>query len=287
MKRIKRISNLVCGIFIIALTFNLILLPNDLVVEDVTGLSLLYSKVFQINPSLFILFINIYLLIIAFFILGKKETLNSFWGAMLMPLFIFLTKNAPQYLDIKQADLLAQAIFAGIMLCIGYRMLFNNGFTSGGTDVVNKIISKVFNVSFGASAIFIDGLILISGGIVFSIEKMAYAIIIFTIILLFANQKIDDLGANKVFYINTLNHKKIKRFLIDTYDCDVTLIESEKGFSKGKGQTIMSVVPAKDYAKIKNGILAIDKKAFITISNSYSATNQNNKLFARKNKPRC
>ena len=221
---------------------------------------------------------NIFILLISLFILEKKEWLNSMYGAILMPIMLYFTGFLVKYINIDSLDLLTQTIFCGICISFGYRMIFDNGFTSGGTDVVNKVISKIFNISFSTSAMFVDGLILLSGGFVFGLEKMAYSIIVFTMIYLVGNQKIDDIGENKIFYVNTVFPDEIKSYLIDICQSDITLIDVEKGYASDKHKLIMCVVKAKDYYRIKEGIMAIDKSAFITITNSYIAINNNKKL---------
>lgn len=278
MINFKRILFLFGGIFLIALSFNLFLLPNNLVVEDVTGISLIFKQSYAWKIETFIILANVFILVISLFILEKNEWRNSAYGAFLMPIMIYFTGFLVKYINISSVDLLTQTIFGGICISFGYRMVFDNGFTTGGTDIVNKVISKIFNISFGASAVCVDGLILLSGGIVFGIETMAYSLIVFTMIYLVGNQKIDDIGENKIFYVNTILPDEIKEYLISICQCDITLIDVEKGYTTDKHKLIMCVVKAKDYYRIKEGIMAIDKTAFITITNSYIAINNNNKL---------
>lgn len=287
MTRLKRIASLLCGISIIALAFNAFLAPNNFVVEDVTGIALLFNYSWNIRVEVYIALANIFIMTISYFIINRQDFINSIYGAILMPIMVYLTSFLTPYLKVGDVDLLAQAIFAGIVISIGYRLIFNNGFTSGGTDVINKIFSKMFNISFGLSSLAVDGLIVIGGGLVFGLENMAYSIIIFIIILLFANQKLDGIGDNKIFYINTIAPAKVKKYLMEVCRCDITLIDAERKDSRGIKQIIMCVVKTENYYKVKGGVLAIDKNAFITITDSHAAVNKNNKLFAGKKKHRC
>src|SRR5574344_488491 len=136
----KRYVYLIIGVLIYAVTYNLFFLKNNLVCGGVSGISIITKSL--INPTLMIAILSLLLLIISYFALGSKKTLNSVVGSILFPLFVELTKNASNYIKISNDNLLLIAIIGGVCMGVGSGIVFKTGFTTGGTDIVNQILSK-------------------------------------------------------------------------------------------------------------------------------------------------
>ena len=266
---IKRYIFLIIGVLIYAISYNLFFLKNNLVFGGVSGISIITQDF--INPSIMILILSILLLIISYFTLGKKDTLNSIVGSLLFPLFVELTKNIDNYIQISNDNMLLIAIIGGVCVGIGSGMVFKTGFTTGGTDILNQIFAKYFKISIGSAMIATDGLIVIAGGFFFGWTRVLYAIIVLYIISLMVDKVVLGISSMKALYITTSEESLVSDYLMNWLDLGVTIIETKGGYTNEKKHMIMSVIPTSDYFRVKEGIHDIDKKAIIVATDAYQA----------------
>ena len=266
---LKRYIYLVVGVLIYAISYNLFFLKNNLVFGGVSGISIITQKI--VDPSIMILVLSIILLIISFFTLGKKETLNSIVGSLLFPLFVELTKNIDSYIHISNDNLLLIALIGGVCVGIGSGIVFKTGFTTGGTDILNQIVAKYFKISIGNAMIITDGIIVLVGGFFFGWTRVLYAIIVLYIISLMVDKVVLGISSMKALYITTTEEADISDYLMNSLGLGVTIIETRGGYTHKKTHMIMSVIPTSDYFRVKEGINEIDKNAIIIATDAYQA----------------
>lgn len=267
--KLKRYVSLLLGLLLIAISFNLFLLPNNIVFGGVSGLSIITKKYFEINPSFFILITSLLLLILSFVILGKTQTRGSVLGSLLFPVFTKVTEDIGLYLNFETTDLFLCALFGGVLYGIGAGLVFKAGFTTGGTDIINQIISKYCKVSIGTALLMSDGLIVLCGGFVFGLVKLMYALIVLYAISLFTDKVMLGISDSKAFYIIAENYEEIKTYILNELGHGVTVLDGKGGFTKEKQRILFCVIPTKDYFKLKEGIHEIDCKAFFVAMDAY------------------
>lgn len=268
---------LVIGCLIAALAFNMFFLKYNIVCFGVSGISIITDKVFKIDPSLFILIISIILLIISALTLGFEKTKNSIIGSLIFPLCVTLTKPFVDLIPINTNDILLIAIFGGFLSGLGYGLIFKTGFTTGGTDILNQIVSKFFKISIGKAMLLVDGMIVLAGGFVFGIEMIMYGAIVLYIISMMSDKVILGISEGKAFYIITNKEKEVKNYLINIALVGVTVIDAKGGFSNLNQKVLMCVIPTKMYFLVKEGINEIDADAFFVVTDAYEVTHMKHK----------
>lgn len=264
----KRYIILFCACLVTAFAFNLFFLRYGIVSFGVSGLSIVLNE-FGINPSLFVLIANIALLIISYFLLGKEKTKNSVVGSILFPLCISLTEPLTNIIDISGTEMIVIAIFGGVISGLGYGLVYKSGFTTGGTDIVNQIISKYSKTSIGNAMLISDGLVVLSGKLVFTWETVMYGIIVLYIISILTDKVILGISQSKAFNIITEKEKEVKEFLLSLVDSGVTLINVKGGYSNDKKTLILCVIPSRSYYIVKEGLQKIDKNVFFLATDAY------------------
>ena len=232
--RIKRYISLILGLLLISIAFNLFLLPNNIVFGGVSGLSIITKKVLGWQPSTFILASSLLLLLISYAVLGKEKTIGSVLGSILFPIFVNLTANIPDFIKIDNSELLLSAVFGGILYGLGAGLVFKAGFTTGGTDIINQIISKYRKVSMGNAMLMSDGLIVFCGVFVFGITKLMYALIVVYIIGLLTDRVLLGISDSKAFYIIANKDEEIKDYVLNYLNHGVTIFDARGGYSKEK-----------------------------------------------------
>lgn len=267
--RIKRYIELLLGLFIISIAFNLFLLPNDIVFGGVSGLSIIFQKIFDWNPATFILISSLLLLCISYYFLGKEVTGHSVLGSILLPVLIELTGGINELINLGETEMLLAAIFGGLLYGFGAGLVFRAGFTTGGTDIINQIISKYFHKSMGTSMLLSDGLIVVCGAFIFGINRFMYAIITVYIIGILTDKVLLGISDSKAFYIITEEAEHVRKFILEDLNHGVTIFDAKGGFTKEKQKVLLCVVPTKEYFKLKEGIHSIDKNAFFVVTDAY------------------
>ncbi len=267
--RIKRFTELCIGTLLVAISFNLFALPNELVSGGISGLAIITESIFGIPPSTLILIVDLFLVVISYITLGKNQTIHSLIGSILFPIFIELTSGITQYINLENNQLLLSALFAGIVQGFGAGLVYKAGYTLGGTDIINQIISKYAKISMGNAMYFSDGLIILLSGIAFSLNKIMYGIIMIYIIGYITDKVIIGISESKAFYIITKKSKIIKDYILNNLNHTVTTFNATGGYENKKVDVLMTVLPTKEYYKLKEGIQQLDSDALFVVTDAY------------------
>ncbi len=267
--RIIRYIELIIGITIMAISFNLFISPNNIVFGGLTGLSVIATKFINIDAPLFIFICSVICIILSIIFLDKETTLHAIFGSVLLPILIKITENISVILKIDTSDKLLLAIFGGVLYGFGLGLVFKAGYTAGGTDIINKIMSKYFKITMGTSMLMVDGLIVLSGAFIFGWTKFMYAIVVLYIVSIMADRVLIGVSNAKAFYIITENPSKVAEYVINELNHSVTEIKAKGLYTESKTTVLFTVIPTKEYYKFKEGIKEIDKNAFITVIDAY------------------
>ena len=268
--KLKRYFELVIGILLIAIAFNLFLLPNELVFGGVSGLSIIVSKFITIDASTFIMIASLLLLVVSFLVLGKNDTKASIVGSILFPIFVNITANIGEYIKLDTGNVLLSAVFG--IYGFGAGLVFKAGFTTGGTDIINQILSKYLHMSMGNAMLISDGLIVVLGGFFFGATKLMYALIVIYIIGLMTDKVLLGISNSKAFYIITNEDEKIRDYLLNELHHGVTIFSVKGGYTHKKDEVILCVVPTREYYRVKEGIHEIDSEAFFVVCDAYEVS---------------
>lgn len=270
----KRYLMLIIGCFILAFTFNLFFLRYNIVCFGVSGISIVLSK-FGVNPSLFIFLSNILLMIVAYFVLGKESTKNQLVGALLYPVFTYLTGLFTDYIDLANTEIVVIAILGGVLAGIGSGLIYKSNFSTGGTDVIIEIICKFGKVSMGTAGLIVSSVIILIGKLVFSWDIVLYAVLVSYLISLFTDKVLLGISKSKAFYIvvSKENDDMVRNFLVSVPGVGTTVIDAEGGYSNNEQTLLLAVVPTRQYIVVKEGLMEIDKNIYFLVCDSYEVSN--------------
>lgn len=261
----------VFGIFLLAMCYHLFLLPNEFITGGTNGIAIIFNKLFNIDPTVFLYISRIVLLIISFICLGYKKTLPTVLGSLLYPIMVTITEPIAlallQYINISQA--LISVVITGFLYGASSALIYKSGFTTGGGDVIMELIKKYAKVSTSVANFSYSFIILLMGAFVFGFESFIYSIII----LLISNHFIDKItlgvSLSKVFFIYTNKLSEVKKVITEEYDSGVTILQSKQEFLHKKGEILMVAVSNLDCYRLRNRILELDPNAFFVINDCY------------------
>ena len=268
-KNIKRYLNVLLGTILCALSFDLFLSPLKIVVGGTNGLSILISEIFNIDTSRLITIIYIIMIIVNLLFYGLNETKKLLFCSILYPLFVNLFKDLPIVLQIEYSNRLLHYVMSAVFYGVGCGLIFKNGFLGGGLDVLKKIVSDKLKIPMGKATFIVDAVIITSGGIIFGISSVMYAIIILYVSSNITDRIILGVSNKKMFYIMTKNPEGVSNCIKDKLNCGITEIDAMGGYTKEKYHVLMTVISTRDYTKLKKYINDIDENAFYIVTDSY------------------
>ena len=265
-----RLFIMIFGVFLLATSYNIFLLPNDLVTGGTSGLAIIFHHIFKIDPALFIFLVEIVLLILSFTLLGTKKTGMTIIGSLLYPLFISITAELCEIISTKiilDSNMLV-ALISGLLVGVGSGLVYKMGYSTGGSDILMQIMNKYLKMSTGTAAFILNIAVIVLGVFIFGLNKAIYGTIIVIINSILVDKIMLGISDSKVFYIKTNKEEQVKHF-IKTMNTGYTIIKAEGGYTGKSSDLIMCVINNKDYYMVKNVIQKIDPKAFFIISDCY------------------
>lgn len=272
MKKIKQFVLLNLGLFLVAAGIYYFLVPNDLAAGGVSGLAMVINHYFHnIAIGILMLGMNFVLFVIAFIIIGKDFAIRTVYSSfMLSGMILVLEKLFPIKAPITD-DILIQLIFGILISGVGMAIVFNQNSSTGGTDIIAKIINKYFHIPIGKAILMTDFVITLSAALAFGPKIGMYSLLGVIINGLVIDNVIEGLNISKHVVIITKEVEIIQDFIITTLNRGTTIYYAKGGFSNEDKEVITTTLNQKEFIKLRNHIRDIDPRAFITVSNVHEA----------------
>ena len=269
LRHIKSILTIIFGAAIYAFGLTYFVVPHHLFEGGATGITLITYYLFNIPISLMNLLINIPLFILAWKIFGAKTLYSSLLGTISLSIWLAIFEKIPLHFNLE-GDLVIVALVAGVLLGLGLGVIFNAGGTTGGTDIVARILNKYTNISVGKLLFALDFLILMLILIIFQDLRLVTYTLLFDFIV---SRVIDLIGeggyAGKGFMIITKRPDQLAKAINDDLGRGVTFISGQGYYSKENLKIIYCIVGRNEIVKMKEMIHRIDPQAFITITEAH------------------
>lgn len=261
---LKELVIIALGSFIIAFAYHSFILPHHIVGGGASGVATLFLEVFGFNPAVTLYAINIPLLVLCWFVLGKDIFRKTVIGSFMYPFMVDLTDHFPSLTN----DLLLASVFGGAIMGAGIALIFKVDASTGGTSILVQIMKEKLDMSLGTATIILDGMIVLSSLFVFDAETVLYAII--NIVTLSKAIDLVEVGPPadlNIFVISDHPQQVIERVRSELVRT-VTVFEGKGGY-KGKDQEVLFIVinnsQYKDFIRIMEGI---DPAAFIVVNSA-------------------
>ena len=261
----------IISIFLYAVTYNIFFVNTDLMLGGSGGIAILFKQF--LSPSLTILILCIISVILSAILMDRRFTINTIVGAILSPLFVELTKDFR--ITVPTNDMMLVVICGGVLIGIANGLSSKTGLSTGGLDTIIHILTRKLKISQGNLYLIINGIIILAGGVTYGYRIILYALIDLYIISILTDKIVLGISTNKTFYVVTDKIDEVKEYIMDTLSKGVTVLNALGGYTNSKQEVLMIVVPTIEYYKIREGIIAIDKDAFITITDSYQVYGEN------------
>jgi len=269
---IRRIIILCFSLFISALIFNFFQIKTQLVTGGTSGIAIITEYLFEWDPSTVILVLSTVLLILSFLFLGIEQTSGAIIATFVYPFFVNITSTWPHMVPVDTTDMLLISIFIGVVAGITNGLVYKNGFNNGGTSIISQILFKYQKISISTTSFILNITIVLIGGFFFGWTMVMYATIILYINSIVTDRVLIGVSKNKSIFIMTTKEKEIREYVLNTLKHGITEFDVQGGFKFRKKKVLMTVIPTKDYFRLKEGIKLIDKDVFVIVTDSYQVS---------------
>ncbi|SEM47265.1 Uncharacterized membrane-anchored protein YitT, contains DUF161 and DUF2179 domains [Ligilactobacillus sp. WC1T17] len=241
-------------------------IANNLAEGGVTGITLILRYWFHIDPAYSTVAINIPLILIGYRYLGKKSLFYTVYGTLMLSLFLWIWQRVSLPINLSvQHDMFLAGVLAGTFGGLGSGLIYRFGGTTGGTDVIARILEKTRKISMGKTILALDVVVMTLSLSYLNLRQMMY-----TLLCSFVFSRIVDFiqeGAysDKGLFIFSSKNDEISSALLEELDRGVSFLKAEGAYSGKETKAIYCVINATEITQAKNIISAIDKKAFISI----------------------
>ncbi len=253
------------GLFLNALAWTAFIIPSEIIGGGITGLSTIvfYATGLPVGATFFL--INIVLIIIGIKSLGLSFGIRTIYGSIVLSVFLSVLQ---QFItEPVVSDKFMAAIIGGILGGGSVGLVFSQGGSTGGTDIIAMIINKYRNISHGKLILYMDVLIIASSYFIFqSIEVMVYGVVVMGVASYAIDMVLMGHRQSVQMFIFSKQPDLIAEQIANEIGRGVTLVDGKGWYSKTKSTVLMVVVRRYETNKIFRTIKYIDPDAFISIS---------------------
>ncbi len=239
--------------------------PNNIAPGGLTGVAIILNYLSPVPIGAAIIILNIPLFLIGLKKIGVRFIVRTIIATIIMSVLIDITALfLPEY----TGNVLLACLYGGILTGAGLALVFLRGATTGGTDIIAKLINNRFKfLSMGRIILFIDLIIIAVSAVVFKSVESA----LFAIIMIFTSSRIIDnalYGADrgKMLFIVTSRPKEISDAIMEVIARGVTVLEGTGAYSKDKRYILMCAVRRQEAAKLHEIIKKSDDRAFVVVT---------------------
>ena len=267
---LRTVLPLLAGTAIYAFGLHMFVIPNQFMEGGVTGITILLNYMFGLPPSIMTLLINIPLFVIGWRFIGRTAMLYTIAGTLSLSFFLWvmeflIDRDIIQPFHTEQDYFLA-TLYAGVTLGAGLGIVFRYGATTGGSDIIARIMGKLRGWPMGRTLLWIDALVIGASFLYIEREKILYTLVIVFIATRLIDFIQEGAYAARAFTIITTEGTKMADLITTEIDRGVTLFPARGAYSKQPKEVLYCVVAKHEVHRLKQLVRSVDPKAFMIIS---------------------
>ena len=264
---VKETVILTVAVAIIAAAVYFFLVPSHTSVSSISGLGIVLSNFVPLQLSAITMILNVVLLIIGFFTCGREFGVKTVYTSVMLPLFLGLFEiifpDFGSMTDSQELDVLCYVL----VVSVGLSILFNRNASSGGLDIVAKIMNKYLHMELGKAMSLSGMCVALSAALVYDKKTVVLSILgtYFNGIVL--DHFIFDNNIKRRVCIITKKEEELRQFIVHDLHSGATIYEAIGAYKMEKRREIITIVDKGEYQKLMKFINQEDPKAFITVYN--------------------
>ena len=263
---IKEYLYITLGTLIIAAAVYFFMIPGKIVVGSLSGLVLVLSNFIPLPISVMTFILNAVLLVIGFIFIGKEFGAKTIYTSILLPAFIGMFERIFPNQKSLTGDVIIDTITYILIVSVGLAMLFNTNASSGGLDIIAKLLNKYFHMELGKAMTVAGMCTAVSSILVYDTKTLIISIVATYFNGIVVDNFIDGFNVRKRVCILSESYQDIQSFIMKKLHRGVTLYMAKGGYDNKEKVEIQTILTRQEYGELMNYIHETDKKSFVTVS---------------------
>lgn len=264
---LKRFLITTLGSVIVSATVYWFMVPYNLTIGGTAGLSIAVVKFFPGLPvGVFQLGINIILFLLAFLLIGADFGGLSIYATVILSVsLVFFEKICPNVKPLVDTQFMSMILGVGFT-AVGIAITLNQNASTGGTDIVGKILNKYLHIDLSLGVFIADFSVVVMGYLAYGTNTAMYALVGIVFNAIVIDKVLTGYKTKMNVYINSVKWKEINDYIINDIVRGSTIYEAKGGFNSNPKVIIETVISRAEYIKLINYIKSTDANAFVTVS---------------------
>ena len=262
---VRELAILTGAVAIIAAAVYFFLVPSHASVSSISGLGIVLANFVPLPLSAITMILNVVLLVIGFLTCGREFGAKTVYTSILLPAFIGLFErlfpNLGSLTDSQELDVLCYIL----VVSVGLSILFNRNASSGGLDIVAKIMNKYLHMDLGKAMSLSGMCVALSAALVYDKKTVVLSVLGTYFHGLVLDHFIFDNNIKRRVCIITKKEEELRRFIIEDLHSGATVYESYGAYNMQKRREIITIVDKAEYQKLMSYMNREDPQAFITV----------------------
>lgn len=262
---VRELAILTGAVAIIAAAVYFFLVPSHASVSSISGLGIVLANFVPLPLSTITMILNVVLLVIGFLTCGREFGAKTVYTSILLPAFIGLFErlfpNLGSLTDSQELDVLCYIL----VVSVGLSILFNRNASSGGLDIVAKIMNKYLHMDLGKAMSLSGMCVALSAALVYDKKTVVLSVLGTYFNGLVLDHFIFDNNIKRRVCIITKKEEELRRFIIEDLHSGATVYESYGAYNMQKRREIITIVDKAEYQKLMSYMNREDPQAFITV----------------------
>ena len=264
-KAIKEYALITVGTAIIAAAVYFFMIPGKLTPGSASAVALLLSNVIPLPISVLTLGMNASLLVIGFLLIGPEFGAKTVYTSLLMPLIMRIYEVAvPNMVSINQDPLLDMLCYV-LVVSIGLAIVFNCNASSGGLDIVAKIMNKYLRMDMGKAMAASGMAVCVAALLVYDLKTVIISIIGTYFSGIVVDYFIFGMNIKRRVCILSSRHEEVLNFILHELHSGASLYQAMGAYDRAQRTEIVTIVDKQEYARLMDYIHRNDPKAFVTV----------------------
>lgn len=266
-KRIKEIFMMTFATAIIAVAVYFFLFPSHASISSVSSVAMILSNFIPMKISVISMIINIILLVLGFLLCGNEFGYKTIYTSILLPIFLWVLEEAfPGFKSLTGSDILDVAAYI-FLVSFGLSLLFNMNASSGGIDIISKILHKYLHIELGTAMSMAGVVVALSAAFVYESRTVVLSVVGTYLNGLVLDHFIFGQKMKKRVCIVSEDVERVRQFIIHELQSGATLYQAVGAYQMNERPEIIAVVDKAEYQKLMTWIDKNDPDAFITVYN--------------------
>ena len=268
MKKINLIKEFIIinvGIILVAAAVFFFLMASHLTVGSISGLAIVIGNFVPLPVSTLVMIFNIVLLGAGFLLLGSEFGIKTVYSSLMLPVYMGIFERIyPEYVSVTGEPFIDMVAYC-LLLSAGQAILFNRNASSGGLDIIAKIINKYLRVDLGTAMSLAGMCVALSSAVVYDSKTVVISVIGTYLNGIVLDHFIFGSTMKKRVCIISKKESEIRQFILHDLHSGATLYHAYGAYDEQPHTEIITIVDKNEYLKLMNFVTEIDKEAFVTV----------------------